>query len=124
MSKLFDRLDDKKRKDIRVLSDFIFIFCRENHREEYKDTFISRDARLSNSLGHRSLILCQNCRKLLSYGIVKLLQCSYHPKPACNKCANHCYTLAYREKVRQIMRFSSRYLIKHGRLDLLAHYLF
>ena len=28
---LFERLDDKKNKDLRVLSDFISIFCRENH---------------------------------------------------------------------------------------------
>ena len=124
MSEIFKRLDGKKAKDIRVLSDFISVFCREKHRAEAKDAFSIKDERLRPVLGNKALVLCQDCRKLLSHGMVKLLLCPYDPKPMCKKCQTHCYAPGYRERVREVMRFSGRYLIKHGRLDLLLHYLF
>ncbi len=124
MPKIFDRLDGKKAKDVRVLRDFISIFCRENHKAEAKDTFPIRDQRLRNSLNNKDLVLCQDCSKLLSHGIAKLLLCPYNPKPMCKKCETHCYAPGYREKVREVMRFSGLYLVKHGRLDLMIHYYF
>ena len=124
MPKIFERLDGKKAKDLKVLADFISIFCRENHRAEAKDTFPIKDIRLRHCLGDKDLVLCRDCGKLLNHGIAKLLICPYDPKPMCKKCETHCYAHGYREKIRKIMRFSSLYLIKHGRLDLMVHYLF
>ena len=124
MSKILERLDDKKTKDIRVMRNFIAIFCRENHQMEKRDAFPVEDARLRQSLGDEELVLCQDCSRLLNHGITKLLLCPYDPKPMCKKCATHCYAPGYREKMRQVMRFSGKYMIKHGRLDLLLHYLF
>jgi len=124
MTEIFERLDGKKAKDIRVLSDFVSIFCREKHQAETKETFAFKDERLRSVLRSKTPVLCQDCRKLLSHGIVKLLLCPYNPKPMCKKCQTHCYAPGYREKVREVMRFSGWYLIKHGRLDLLIHYLF
>ena len=124
MSKILERLDDKKTKDIRVMRNFIAVFCRENHQMEKKEVFPVEDARLRRSLGDEELVLCQDCSRLLNHGIAKLLLCPYDPKPMCKKCATHCYAPGYREKMRQVMRFSGKYMIKHGRLDLLFHYLF
>jgi hypothetical protein len=42
----------------------------------------------------------------------------------CKHCKIHCYRPDYREKVREIMRYSGKALIKRGRLDLVCHYLF
>lgn len=124
MPKAFDRLDKKKSKDIRVLSDFVSIFCRENHPAEAKEPFSLKDDRLHQALGDKGLALCQECRKLLQHGVAKLLMCPYDPKPMCKKCETPCYAPGYRENVREIMKFSGRYLIKHGRLDMMIHYLF
>jgi len=124
MPDLFERLDDKKRKDIKVLSRFIAIYCREHHRTEVRDKFPIKDERLRNSLGHKDLLLCKDCSKLLSHGIAKLLLCPYDPKPTCKKCETHCYAPGYRERIREVMRFSGLYLVKRGRLDLMVHYLF
>lgn len=123
MPKIFDRLDNKKIKDIRVLYDFIAIFCREKHAAQIKDTFLIRDDRLRRTLGGKDRLLCEDCRKLLNHGIAKLLLCPYNPKPMCKKCPTHCYAPGYREKVREVMKFSGIYLIKHGRVDLMIHYL-
>lgn len=124
MSKLLDSLDDKKIRDIRVLGNFISIFCRENHGTEARAGFLIKDARLARSLSGEEIPLCADCHKLLAHGIAKLAQCPYEPKPMCKKCETHCYAPGYREKIREIMKFSGLYLVKHGRLDLLAHYLF
>ncbi len=124
MSKLFERLDRKKARDLKTLSGFISIFCRENHRTQEKSAFPMKDERVQQSLGSLSLVLCPDCQKLLRHGMAKLLQCPYDPKPMCKKCLTHCYAAGYREKMREVMRFSGRYMLKRGRLDLIIHYLF
>ncbi len=124
MPKIFERLDDKKSKDVMVLANFISIFCRENHRDRNKNIFPVRDASLHSSLDDKDLMLCQDCQKLLNHGMAKLLMCPYNPKPMCKKCETHCYAPGYRERIREIMRFSGLYLVKHGRVDLMIHYLF
>ena len=124
MPSIFERLDDKKGKDLRVLADFVAIFCREHHQGEEKTEFPIKDTRLRNSLGDRDLVLCSDCRRLLNHSIAKFLLCPYDPKPQCKKCETHCYAPWYRERIREVMRFSSLYLVKRGRLDLLVHHLF
>ncbi len=122
MSKIFERLDDKKNTDIKVLGNFISIFCRENHSLEAKVIFSIKDARLRQVLDDKDLALCLDCSKLLNHGITKLLLCPYDPKPMCKKCTTHCYAPSYRKKIREVMKFSGLYLVKHGRVDLMAHY--
>ncbi|MEE8414326.1 MAG: nitrous oxide-stimulated promoter family protein [Dehalococcoidales bacterium] len=124
MTELFDRLDSKKSKDIKVLGNFISIFCRENHGEAERDELPIKDARIRNILGEEDLVLCTDCQKLISHGIAKLMQCPYDPKPMCKKCETHCYAPGYREKIREVMKFSGLYLVKHGRVDLMVHYFF
>jgi hypothetical protein len=119
MPNIFDRLDDKKGKDIGVLGSFIDIFCMENHQATERDAFPVKDARLRDILGERELVLCKDCSKLLNHGIAKLLLCPYDPKPMCKECQTHCYAPGYREKIRQVMIFSSLHLIKQGRPDLI-----
>jgi hypothetical protein len=121
MSSLYKRLTPEKRKDIRVLAGFVNIYCREKHKETGKQTFHITDEDLQAKL--KDVNLCRDCSRLLEHGIAKLSLCPYAPKPSCRKCLTHCYAPGYREKVRNVMRFSGIYLIKRGRLDLLLHYL-
>jgi hypothetical protein len=68
--------------------------------------------------------LCAECREFLEYAMTRRLRCPLDPKPACKHCPVHCYRPGHREKVKEIMRFSGRRLIRRGRLDLLWHYFF
>jgi hypothetical protein len=124
MTRIFQKLNAKKSQDIKVLSTFISIFCREAHRSAAKGNFTITDGRLRHMLADKQLSLCADCRKLLNHAIAKLLLCPYDPKPMCKKCPTHCYAPGYREQIRKVMKFSGLYLIKHGRLDLLIHYWF
>jgi len=122
MVRLYDKLTEKKERDIRILADFVSIFCREKHAAVAKNEFSIKDEQLQRSLD--GMVLCQDCQKLLTHGIAKRLQCPYDPKPMCKRCKTHCYAPGYREKIRKVMRFSGLYLVKHGRLDLIIHYYF
>lgn len=122
MPALYDRLNSKKIRDLRVLRDFVSIFCRENHADEFKSVFPVKDERLVEVMGDKPFLLCSDCQKLLSHGMAKLMLCKQDPKPMCKKCQIHCYAPGYREKIQEVMRFSGLYLVKHGRLDLMAHY--
>ena len=115
---------DKRLKDLHVLCDFVAVYCRENHKAAKRDLFTFKDEQLNKAVSDRKLVLCQDCGKLLNHGMAKLMMCPLDPKPMCKKCPTHCYAPGYREKMREVMRFSGMYLIKHGRLDLLFHYLF
>ncbi len=121
MAGLFERLSPKKRQDVRVLAGFIAIYCREKHPAASRQAFHIKDEDLQGRTA--GIILCPDCSRLLEHGIAKLSQCPYEPKPSCRKCKTHCYAPGYREKVRQVMRFSGTYLVKRGRLDILLHYL-
>ncbi len=118
---LAQNLNSKKEKDIRVLRDFVCIYCRENHGQEAKEVFAGTAVGLPAECVSDAE-LCAECSKLLKHGIAKLLLCTQDPKPMCKKCTVHCYAPGYREKMREVMKFSGLYLIKHGRLDLIVHY--
>ena len=68
------------------------------------------------------ILLCPDCTKLLAYGLTMRLKCPHDPKPMCKKCETQCYHRDYRSKIREVMKFSGLYLIKHGRVDMLYHY--
>lgn len=124
MPKLLDQIGEKKSTDLMVLRDFVLIFCREKHKARNDNDFFLKDVELGNILGQWNTMLCRDCYKLLGHGIAKLHLCPYDPKPMCKKCPTHCYAPGYRQRIREVMRFSSMHVIKRGRLDLFFHYLF
>lgn len=74
------------------------------------------------SIRKKDILLCPECSKFLRYGLTMRLRCPYDPKPMCKKCTTQCYKGEYKLKIREIMKFSGIYLVKHGRLDMLYHY--
>lgn len=111
----------KEKYDIRTLMRFVEIYCREKHANE-KSPFIFTKIDVK-SIRKKELMLCPECTKLFRYGLTMRLKCPHDPKPMCKKCTTHCYTGEYRSKIREIMKFSGIYLVKHGRFDMLYHYL-
>jgi uncharacterized CHY-type Zn-finger protein len=111
------------KKDIDVLSDFISIFCGCNHKEKEKSR-VKAAGKISYYLKDDDIILCGECRALLLHSASMRMKCPYDPKPRCGKCETHCYKAGYREKIREVMRFSGMYLIKKGKVGLIFKYLF
>jgi hypothetical protein len=114
-------ISEKEKTDIRILIKFVSIFCRENHRRE-KTPFSFRLFDIQG-FSKEEVFLCPECHRLLTYGLTMRVKCPHDPKPMCKKCQTPCYRGDYKEKIREVMKFSGMYLVKHGRLDMLYHYL-
>jgi hypothetical protein len=110
----------KEKADIRTLMKFVEVYCRENHDGE-RTLFTFKKLDLEQ-IEKKELRLCPDCTKLLAYGLTMRLKCPHDPKPMCKKCETQCYHRDYRSKIREVMKFSGLYLIKHGRVDMLYHY--
>ena len=114
-------ISDKEKDDIRILMKFVSIFCRENHNvEKAPFSFKLFDIK---EIDKKEIALCPECSRLLTYGLTMRVKCPHDPKPMCKKCETQCYKGDYKEKIREVMKFSGIYLVKHGRLDMLYHYL-
>lgn len=109
----------KENRDIRTLARFIALYCRKHHagRSPFEGF---RKLDLDPPLD--AVELCPECAKLLKYGLTMRLRCPLDPKPMCKECLNPCYRPEYRDKIREVMKFSGMHLIKRGRIDLLFHY--
>lgn len=59
--------------------------------------------------------LCPECEELLDYAARRLDRCPFgSEKPACAKCPVHCYKPAFRERIREVMRFAGpRMILRH-----------
>jgi len=96
-------LTPQKEAEYNVLRRFIEVYCRKHHRPPRGE-------------------LCADCAELLAYGRLRLEKCPYDPKPQCKKCPVHCYRPDMRQRIREVMKFSGMYHIKHGRVDWLWRY--
>ncbi len=93
----------EKTKEARILRRFIEVYCRAHCSV--------RDGRL-----------CPDCQDLWEYASRKLEKCPFDPKPKCKDCTVHCYTPEYRQRIRQVMKFSGMHFAKRGRVDWLIRY--
>lgn len=109
-----------ERKDLKILALFTTVYCAAHHDGE----LFPLDKLPASLRVSKSYSCCQECRDFLDYAIERRLRCPLEDKPSCKHCPVHCYRPGHREKVREIMRYSGKALIRRGRLDLLWHYLF
>lgn len=112
----------KQQKDMRVLVDFVKIYCHARHDRSLRAPFdLPPELRQRYPKG---VELCPDCAGLLSHGFEKRRKCPLDPKPSCKHCRVHCYSKEYRAKIREVMGFAGRRMIMRGRLDYLCHYFF
>lgn len=113
-------LSQRELSDMETLIRFVGIFCRKNHGgDKTLFTFSLFDTKM---VPYKRPALCPGCMRLLRYGLAMRLRCPHDPKPMCKKCGAQCFNSTYKQKIREIMKFSGLYLIKHGRLDMIYHY--
>jgi len=113
-------LPKAEKDDIRTLMKFVGICCKENHDGD-KSPFSFKLFDIKE-IEKKEISLCPDCARLLAYGLTMRLKCPHDPKPMCKKCETQCYHGEYKSKIREVMKFSGMYLLKHGRVDLLYHY--
>lgn len=74
-----------------VVGQMIALYCRKNHGSKE---------------------LCPECAELLNYAMGKIDRCPFmETKSFCSNCKVHCYQNEYRQRIRQVMRFSGPRMI-------------
>ncbi len=78
----------------------VVLYCRHHHGQQE-----------TPPAGH----LCASCRKMLDYATVRIDKCRYGAdKHPCSVCSTHCFQPLFRERIRQVMRYSGpRMLLYH-----------
>lgn len=115
-------LSKKERKDLRVLVTFTAVYCRHHHDAPRTGADVGANA--CSPLVDGRYEVCDDCREFLAYAVARRMHCPLDPKPVCKHCPVHCYKPDYRQRVKDVMRFSGKHLLLRGRLDLLWHYFF
>lgn len=92
-------LGRQQRREAKTVAAMIRMYCRAFH-------------------GRRRL--CEDCRALGEYAMARLSLCPFgEEKPACAHCPIHCYRSNFRERMREVMRFSGpRMLFRHPLLAI------
>ena len=121
MSSQASHLTKRELKDLKILALFTSVYCQEHHTEPNAPLQVTE--RALQTLPLLRYPVCHDCADFLAYAFERRLRCPLEDKPACKHCPVHCYKPGHRERVREIMRFSGKRLIRRGRLDLLWHYL-
>ena len=109
---------EKMRKDSQMVARMVEIYCRGNHDGRERVPYAPA-GKVADLVDGAEVSLCGECAKLLSYSLSMRAICPYDPKPTCRKCPTHCYRAGHRERIREVMRFSGWWLVRHGRIDLL-----
>ena len=109
------------KKDAEVLAEFVNIYCTDRHGGAVKGP-VRAGGSVGAYLAGSEVALCEDCRSLLLHAVSKRAICPYDPKPACKKCETHCYGPGYRDRIREVMRYSGMRLIRKGRFDLIRKY--
>lgn len=91
----------KIRKEKEIVSKMIRIYCKKKH--------------------HRK-VLCAECQDLNNYAIRRLSLCQFgEQKTACAKCPIHCYKQDYRQKIKEIMRYSGPWMLLYHPIESIRH---
>ena len=89
-------IEDKREREIRVVTQMIQIYCRGRHKSRRGE-------------------LCPLCQTLAEYAAQRVQRCPFmETKTFCSNCKVHCYRAAEREQIRAVMRYSGpRMLLFH-----------
>lgn len=97
--------DRKVRHDMRVLADFVRIYCDAHHAGDSRRP-AETDATECGVYSRKRPTLCADCEAHLAYAEKRRAYCSRDPKPFCAHCDSQCYKDDELLWQRQMMRFS------------------
>ena len=98
------KIQKKREKEKDLVFLMIKIFCKSNHRNDNYNN------------------LCSECIKLFDYSKNQIDKCRFmEMKTFCSSCPSHCYKTDMREKIREVMIFSSKRMIFYHPILTLKH---
>ncbi|WP_334327904.1 nitrous oxide-stimulated promoter family protein [Gilliamella apicola] len=93
----------KIQEEKKTVNAMIYLYCNKHHHSK------------SNQL-------CEECNDLLQYAMQRLTMCRFgEQKTTCERCPKHCYRKDYKQKIKQVMRFSGPRMIIHHPIMAFKH---
>jgi hypothetical protein len=84
------KLDQEK-----LVKEMILLYCNKNHNTKNE--------------------LCESCSELFGYVQKRLKYCPYgDKKPVCFNCKIHCYRKEYKDRIKDVMKFSGPKIMFHN----------
>ncbi|HEX9093029.1 MAG TPA: nitrous oxide-stimulated promoter family protein [Coriobacteriia bacterium] len=106
--------------DVRVVADFIRIWCDGNHRDRVRGVAPTEGGALG--VYRKRHVLCAECAEHLVYAEKRRAYCPMDPKPFCAHCDSQCYSPSEQEWQRTMMRYSGPRSVLHGHaIDGIKH---
>ncbi|WP_289751263.1 nitrous oxide-stimulated promoter family protein [Muribaculum intestinale] len=89
-----------------VISQMISIYCHKHH-------------------GTAGRTLCPECADMLAYACSRLDKCPRTPTThsSCRRCTIHCYSPAYRDKIKKIMRYVGPRMLFIHPISAIRHFI-
>ncbi|WP_313638772.1 nitrous oxide-stimulated promoter family protein [Paenibacillus sp.] len=92
----------KIRKEKEIVEKMIRIYCKKKHHQK---------------------VLCEECQGLNEYAGKRLSLCPFgEEKTACAKCPIHCYKKEYRQRIKEVMRFSGPWMLLYHPVESIRHF--
>jgi hypothetical protein len=119
-----ERISDREvAHDVRLLADFVSLWCDGHHRDRARQAATTGGAALG-VYGRRPRVLCGECTAHLAYAEKRRAFCPKAPKPFCAYCDTHCYRVEEREWQKVMMRYSGPRSWRRGHaIDGIKHLL-
>ena len=96
---------EKRLLELKTVRRMIEIYCHGHH-------------------GTKGRELCEDCEDLVKYAETRVEQCPHmEEKTFCSMCKTHCYAPTYREKIRQVMRYSGPRMLWRNPIMTIRHLL-
>lgn len=98
-------LTEKRLLELKTVRCMIEIYCNGHH-------------------GTKGRALCADCAELMKYAEMRVEHCPHmEEKTFCSMCKTHCYAPTYREKIRQVMRYSGPRMLWRSPIMTIRHLL-
>ena len=91
--------------DVRRTAQLIERFCLNNH-SGLERTAVKASGKVGKYIEGSPVRVCLDCKRLLLHSASRRVLCPHDPKPECKHCKTPCHKGVYRDRIRQVMRFS------------------
>lgn len=82
------------------------------NRQEREQITVTTMIRMYCRAHHGGEDLCDSCSEIADYARIRNEKCMFGTdKPVCQKCRVHCYKPDYRQRIKEIMRYSGPRMI-------------
>ena len=95
---------EKFNEEIDTIRKFFPIYCDGKHKDKqkrYEKSIIYQNKKIEFKID-----LCEECKTIFDYSVIRLTECQYEDKPKCRKCKTPCYEKVMWKKVAKIMMYA------------------